>query len=91
MNQRSMIILLGCVLVIVVGASLAVLYILPKNDAGAPTATLAPSDGTTAPTTGFNLTVLSRSAYKALDLGPIQSGLLPVQPPTGTGKPNPFF
>lgn len=40
---------------------------------------------------GFDLGVFNRSGYTAIDQRLIREGALPVQPPAGTGKANPFL
>lgn len=39
----------------------------------------------------FNLGVLQRSDFAALDTTLLQRGLLPLRPPLQSGKPNPFL
>lgn len=90
-----MIVVLGAIVLAGAGAIGLVLY---APTASVPTATSIIEAGTGAPTTDqtmsststFNTTVLQRTDYTALDLGMISQGRLPVLPPTGTGKPNPF-
>lgn len=42
-------------------------------------------------TEGFDLRVLQSAGYLSLDKLPIQEGALPVPPPGGVGKANPFL
>ena len=52
----------------------------------------APAPSTTSQAgAGFDLSVLQRNDYKLLDQAPIQNGQLPVHPPAGVGKANPFL
>lgn len=58
---------------------------------------IAQGDGETAPAAGvvlqtknFNTSVLDNPQYKELDSSLFTRGLLPVAPPTGTGKTNLF-
>lgn len=89
-----MIFLLAVVLLVVIAVSAAALFFLPGKAPGIPE---TPSDSPVpAPPGGsggdsFNLQVLQRSDYQALNAGLLQSGLLPVQPPAITGKANPFL
>ncbi|HSX24889.1 MAG TPA: hypothetical protein VLG69_02905 [Candidatus Andersenbacteria bacterium] len=52
--------------------------------------TIPSTDQTTSSAAPFNTSVLQRSDYSALDLGLITQGRLPVLPPAGAGKANPF-
>ncbi|MEX0650376.1 MAG: hypothetical protein WD200_05230 [Candidatus Andersenbacteria bacterium] len=95
MNQRTLIISLSVILIIVIGASLGVLVFLPGDTDTQPPITgstqVSVPSGSTASSDVFNMSVLDRAAYKALNAGLLQSGRLPVQPPVGTGKSNPFL
>ncbi len=55
---------------------------LPAGQAGSP----ASGEGEV----GFDTTILTRPDYTALDSSLFVKGLLPVQPPVGAGKQNPF-
>lgn len=92
MNQRTLIVSLIAVLLLVIAASAAVLLFLPSDET--PPLTSEPTTSQTAtPSTSkpFNTSVLDRSAYTSLNSSLIQSGQLPVKPPTDTGKANPFL
>lgn len=97
-DVRKTIIILVAILAAVVLASLVVLMLLPGGqrliqvtqtesdtaggDAGIRTEQID---------TGFKVNVLQRSSFNALNLGLLQTGILPVRPPSGTGKANPFL
>lgn len=91
-TQRKTILILIAVLLAVVGASTAVLLLLP-SDAPAPVVPAAQDEAGQAPvgTGDFNLRTLDRTGYKNLNAGLLQNGLLPVKPPTNVGKANPFL
>lgn len=94
MNQRTLIILLVTILLAVVVASAAVVALLPSTPAPSATSTptAVPMTESTASPASNNLPtgVLERSDYKALDQKLIDQGAIPVPPPQGVGKPNPF-
>ena len=98
-NQRKLIIVLLAVLLAVLAASGVVLVFLPTGGqsedpvTGTSTSTQnnQPGDIDEQDVQGFNLQTLERNAFKELDTGMIQRGLLPVKPPQGTGKANPFL
>lgn len=96
-RQRQLIIILGAVLLAVIVGSGAVLWSF-----GSRTTTDGPEPAATgqAPTespvsvgigTGFDTTVLRSSRYTTLDQQLVNDGSLPVQPPAGVGKANPFL
>ena len=91
-NRRS-IIILAAILVAVVAASLAVVFLLPSANPLTPADNLADTQETPPSTaTGtFNTSVLQRSDYTALNVGLIESKQLPVQPLSVSGKANPFL
>lgn len=84
------------VLIVLSGALLAalvvavVIYFVPSSG----TLPVQDSADQTALNTGtspdFNTAVLQRAEFRALDTSLFTRGLLPVQPPTGTGKANLF-
>lgn len=74
-------------LVVVVGAAVAVLYLVP----GGPGSSGGDEQLPAAAPKEFNLQVLDRTVYKSLNQTLIQSGQLPVRPPTTAGKANPFL
>jgi len=90
-NQRRLVIILSAVLLAVVIVAGIILVLLPK---GGQNSLLQPSDGTNVSVNvapSFDLTVLQRSAYRALNITLLQNGLLPVTPSATTGKANPFL
>lgn len=86
-NQQRLIIILGVILVLVAAGAAGVLYLLPVPGffpgASEQLPLASPSE--------FNLQVLDRTVYQGLDQRLIQSGQLPVKPPVGAGKANPFL
>lgn len=90
-SNRRPIIILVAVLVAVVAASLAVVFLLP-DQGEITTSTQEPTTEETATSLEtFDLGVLQRTDYKALNTGLIESKQLPVQPFVGAGKANPFL
>ncbi len=91
-NQRKTIIILAAALLAVLVVSAAVLFLLPNNSEVVPGQSVVQDELEEAASgVGFNLQVLERSAYKALNSTLLQNGLLPVKPPAATGKANPFL
>lgn len=92
-SSGKTIIMLVAALLAVLLVSITVLYLLPTGRDSVPVEPLSQDEaGSAAPAgTGFNWQVLERSVYKALDSTLLQRGLLPVKPPVGTGKANPFL
>jgi len=82
-NQKTIATLAIILAAVVVVAALVVLW--PAS----------PSSTTSQQTSGtvekLNTTVLQRSDYTQLNQQLIQQGALPVQPPGGAGKANPFL
>jgi hypothetical protein len=92
-NQRKIIGLLTITLIIIVVVSVGLFLLLPGDSSPvteAPQDT-APHEQATDRPTGFDVRVLQRSSYQALNTTLLQNGLLPVRPPANTGKANPFF
>jgi len=89
-NRRPIIILIA-VLVAVVAASLAVVFLLPDQGPITTSTDEQANQETTTISDTFNLGVLQRTDYKALNVGLIESKQLPVQPFQGAGKANPFL
>jgi hypothetical protein len=90
-SQRRLIAVLVMVLVLVITASVAVLFLLPGQEASVSQPSFDGQMPVSTDRSGFDLTVLERGDYQALNIGLLDSGLLPVQPPAATGKANPFF
>lgn len=100
-KTNTVAVLIG-LLVLVVAAAAAVLWFLPgaepllpelpspSGDAPLFTNDTTPASSGAAPTS-FNLKLFERSGYQALNLPLIQNGSLPVAPPPGIGKANPFL
>lgn len=95
MNQKALIIILVVALLIVLGTSAAVVWLLPSapNAPGQPppAVSVAPLSAVPSAADSFSTAVLDRSDYLSLDQKLIQQGSIPVQPPQGAGKANPFF
>lgn len=97
-HQTQLILVLVAVLLAVVLASAAVLWLLPAGEA-IPPADLTdqtmpgPAEVPPAPAAsgGFNTAVLRSSRYTTLDQQLVTDGSLPVQPPASIGKANPFL
>jgi len=85
---------LTAVLVLVAGVSVWLLVFAPASTDEVlitdEVADVGPAT-TTGAEAGFNLKVLQRQAWQALDKQLIISGLLPVKAPEVTGKANPFL
>lgn len=88
---KNIIVIAGLLGAVVLGAGVIV-YLL-SGGTPTPTQTTQPTDSGTATLDGdgFDLKVLQRNGYKALDQRPVQDGLLPVKPPQTPGKANPFL
>lgn len=104
-DTRRAITILGVILVLVVVAAGAVLWLLPSAEeeplfvsptaspaADTPLFQDAPSPvAPVSDTQLFNLDVLRGTLYQSLNHQVINDGSLPVQPPAATGKANPFL
>lgn len=94
-SQTKIVIILTAVLLAVVAASVGLLLLLPGSTT--PDASLlTPSPAFTpiipaASGGSFNFSVFQQAAFQSLDLRLVADGSLPVQPPAGTGKANPFL
>jgi hypothetical protein len=86
MAQRTTILILVGALLVIGVISYSLIHTVSQGPA-AP----APANSTSQTGAGFDLTVLQRSDYKALDQAPIQNNQLPAQPPSSVGKANPFL
>lgn len=86
--QRITIIVLGAVLLAAVAVG-TVIYFIP-NQNPQPVNLAGPVPKNPQGDVGFNTAVLSQPRYAALDASLFSRGLLPVQPPVGAGKQNPF-
>lgn len=88
--KKNWIVLGGIAAAVIVGAVI-ITYLL-TGTSSEPTPTTVSEDTTPQiDSQSFDLRVLQRSGYKALDQRPVQDGLLPVKPPQLPGKANPFF
>jgi hypothetical protein len=88
--KKNVIVLAGIAVALVAGIGI----IMFLFSGPAPSAIPVSDSTDTTPTIdgqGFDLKVLQRSGYKALDQRPVQDGLLPVKPPQLPGKANPFL
>lgn len=77
--------LLTAILVAAALAVAALFWLLPKQPAPPPAPSTPPVSH------DLNAAVFERSLYRELNLQLINTGSLPVQPPAGTGKANPFL
>lgn len=85
------VIILGAVLLAAVAVGV-VIYYTPALNIG-PTGDnneVSIPQSTEGGVVGFETAVLSTPSYTALDATLFSRGLLPVQPPVGAGKQNPF-
>lgn len=86
-DGKKIIVVLIAVLVAVVGVGAAVFFLVsPGTTTPTPSETVTPP-----PARSIDLSVLQRSDYTQLDSALLQQGALPVQPPVGAGKANPFL
>ncbi|MEO6077991.1 MAG: hypothetical protein ABIP54_04345 [Candidatus Andersenbacteria bacterium] len=93
-NKMMIIVILAAILLAGVGA-VGLVYFAPSNQPVAVFDTTAPTNtqedqATISNTQTFQTGVMQRSDYSALDFGLVTQGRLPVQPPVGTGKADPF-
>lgn len=82
--NRRLIVILALVLAAVVAGGV-LLFIMVPNE---------PAPVITTPAIGsgeLNLKLLQQAEYLRLDQQPVRDGSLPVQPPPGAGKANPFL
>lgn len=92
-TQNHMAIVILSAILLAVIAVTAVIFVLPSFTPGSSNNdVLLGEDGvsSTAPSQGFNTGVILRPDYANLDTSLSTRGLVPVQPPTGTGKANIF-
>lgn len=89
--KHTTIIVFGGILLAAVVVAL-VMYFLPGNEADdtQELQTIDTGEQQVAGPVNFNTAVLERNEYKELDASLFTRGLLPVTPPTGTGKTNVF-
>lgn len=87
-QQHTTIILLAAIL-LAAGAVAAVIFFVPGTDTDVPFQQGGGSTNTVG-VQGFDTGVTQSREYSELDLGLLQRGLIPVQPPAGTGKTNIF-
>lgn len=89
-KHTTLIVFGGALLAVVIIA--IVVYVMPRSNEELARELEAPTElaQETKTQTTFNTSVLERTEYKELDIGLFTRGLLPVTPPTGTGKTNLF-
>lgn len=106
-QTRLIIVLGAVLLAVIAVSAVVVLLLPSGGDIDTTISPLDTATDTTTATTGeetvptasttfsggssFDLRVLQSPAYLLLDKQLVQEGALPVQPPTGTGKANPFL
>jgi len=83
-TQRIVIILSAVLLALLVAFGVIYVFVTPSKPASE-----IPPSSSAAP--GFDLSALDRAQYRQLDQRPIQDNALPVHPPDGVGRPNPFL
>ncbi len=88
-QQHATVLVLLAILLAAIAVA-AVIYLIPGREQGVPA--IEQEDGATSTVglQGFNTGTLQSSEYTSLDSGLFTRGLLPVQPPAGTGKANIF-
>lgn len=91
MDQKQTIIMLVSALLAVVAVSAVVLFLLPSESSIRNNVSTTTTSNTSVVSDGFDLNILDRSDYRALNQAPIQNGSLPVAPPATSGKANPFL
>lgn len=96
MSQNQLIALLTLILALVIVGSIVVLLStsdktgLPAELEGLPAAVEAPA-GSPSSQRLFPLELIERQAYQLLNKQLVKGGALPVLPPAGAGKANPFI
>ena len=94
MPQNRLIIMLAAVLFAVVAVSVGLLYIVPGEKSSGPslaTPEISPMPTSSGVSSDLNSDTFQLKGYQVLNTKPVQDGLLPVQPPAGVGKANPFI
>lgn len=89
MSQNQLITLLTIVLTLVIVGSILVLLSTGEEE-GLPTTVEAPASSPSSQRL-FPLEIIERQAYQLLNKQLVKEGALPVQPPAGAGKANPFI
>lgn len=82
--NRRLVVILALILAAVVAGGVLLFTMLPGE----------PAPVITAPAVGsaeLDLKLLQQAEYLRLDQQPVRDGSLPVQPPPGAGKANPFL
>ncbi len=82
--NRRLVVILALVLAALVAGGVLLFIVLPSEPAPVDT---APAVGSTE----LDLKLLQQAEYLRLDQQPVRDGSLPVPPPTGAGKANPFL
>lgn len=81
-SQKTVVILIAVLVAVVLVAGL-VIWLLPPSST--PDASPSREAGE------FNTSILQRPDYLRLDQQPVREGAVPVAPPAGVGKANPFL
>lgn len=89
MSQSQLITLLTIILLLVVFGSIVVL--LNTSDDATTSLPTTTDETTTQRQRLFSLDILERQAYQLLNKQLVKEGALPVRPPSGVGKANPFI
>jgi len=84
-RNKHTIIILSAVLLAALVVGVVVYFLLPSKSVTTP---LAPN---TPETSSFDFSTLQKPEYLRLDTRSIQEGALPVAPPVGAGRANPFL
>jgi len=88
-GQKNIIVIAGITLAVLAAAGIALLAFRAPSQPEIPLEQNQPPSVSSAH--GFDLSVLQRAGYKAINQQPVQDGLLPVKPPQTAGKANPFL
>ena len=85
---------MGAVFLAIVVVAIVIFALIPSDDTADVTVPDETPDAVTATPSaseGFDLKVLNRRVYQLLNRQLVQEGAIPVQPPAGVGKANPFL
>jgi len=88
-EQKNIIVIAGIILAVFAAAGIALFTLRGPSQPEIPTEQNQPTSISSG--NGFDLGVLQRAGYKAINQQPVQDGLLPVKPPQTAGKANPFL
>ena len=90
-DTRKTIIILAGILIAVVVVSIGIMLVLPSQPGSTPGSSTQEQAAMQTQSQNLDTSVLQRSNYTQINNSLIQQGNLPVPPPAGTGKANPFL